>query len=40
MAVQALDVKAENKEFDKRFIATIVPLIISSIFTQCLSFMD
>lgn len=32
--------KAENKEFNHKFISTIMPLIISSIFTQCLSFVD
>ena len=40
MCNKTLDLKAENREFNKRFISTIMPLIISSIFTQCLTFVD
>ena len=40
MSSELIDIKAENKEFDRKFLVTIMPLLISSIFSQCLTFID
>ena len=33
MSSELIDIKAENKEFDRKFLVTIMPLLISSIFS-------
>lgn len=40
MPIESVDLKAEKKAFNKNFISIIMPLLISSIFSQCLTFID
>lgn len=40
MLSESVDLKAEKKEFNRKFLSIIMPLLVSSIFSQCLTFID